>query len=231
MATGKAFHHRGGIALAIMMLAAVGAAVAGPAATTPTADEAAAQAMALAKERLKLTDDQAAKIAPLMTAHVTRMRALFEEYTGQGVAVLPSFMQEFKATRDRFQANVDPILTEPQRAGFASIRKEVDTALRDQICDLRVSALKETLKLSDAQVAAVRPILLEDFDRKREILAFHTAPTGGPETRRPLFAEAGKVQEETERRLQGVLTPDQMKAYLADRERKRESAAKAATGA
>lgn len=223
-------NHRRAAAILLLILCTAGTAFGLAGTAAPSADAASAQAMALAKARLRLSEEQAAKIAPLMTAQVTKLRALFEEYTGQGVAVLPSFMQEFQATRERFRAGVDPILTEPQRLEFAFLRDEIDQALRDQICDLRVAALKDSLKLSTDQVAAVRPILLEDFERKREILSYHTGESGGPETRRPLFGEARKVQEETERRLQAVLSPEQMKSYLADRERKRDAATKAATG-
>ena len=191
---------------------------------------ASAQALALARARLQLTPYQTERIKPLLDAHVKKLRALFESYTGAGAAVMPSFLQEFKQTRDDFRANVHPILSESQRAGFDQLRKEVDEALRDLICDQRIAALKGRLTLSPEQEAALRPILKDDFDKKRELLALHTAPTGGPQGRQWGADEMNKIQLGTEGRLRGVLSPAQMQTYLDDLGRKREAAGTTGSG-
>ena len=99
----------------------------------------------------------------------------------------------------------------------------------DLVCDQRVAVLKDRLKLSDEQAAAVRPIVCDDFERKRAILSFHTSQTGGPRTRRPLGPEYQLVQDDTENLLKRVLTADQMKAYSKHLEEQRQATGKAAT--
>ena len=199
-------------------------------AASPSDSEASAQALRLAQQRLKLTPEQTEKVRPLMDAHVKKLRALFEEYTGGGAGVLPSFMQEFKQTRERFRDSLHPILTEPQKAELDVLRKEVDDSLRDLICDQRIAALKGPLALTPEQETALRPILKEDFEKKRAILAAHTGAAGGPGTRRWLGDEVKKVQAETEGRMAGVLNPGQLQTYRADLAKKTEAAKTAAPG-
>lgn len=201
------------------------AAPAAPAASAPMPeDEASAQALALAVKRLSLTEKQTAKIKPLLAAHVTRLRKLMADYTGAGANVMPSFLEEFTATRENFRNSVLPILTDPQKVQFDVLRQEVDAALRDQICDYRVASLKDRLALTPEQQAAIRPILKGDFEKKRALLAVHTAPTGGAQSRRFLSDQAREVQAATEVNLATVLSPEQMKTYRADLAAKVEAA-------
>jgi Spy/CpxP family protein refolding chaperone len=187
----------------------------------PVTDEAAAaQALTLAQKRLNLTPEQTEKARPLVQAQVVKLRGLFQEYTGEGATVLPSFLQEFQKTRDDFRSSMFTILTEPQKSAFDQLRKEVDAALREEICTQRIALLKERLGLTPQQEAALRPILNDDFEKKRNLAVLHTSATGGPEARRPLNDEVRKVQAETETRLASVLTPEQMKTYRADRDAK-----------
>ena len=111
---------------------------------------------------------------------------------------MPSLMREFRETRKNFQESVAPLLTPEQQEKFAVLIKEVDVALRDAICDARVTMLKSRLDLNDDQVDAVRPLILEDFERRRNIMSIHfDETTGGPVTRRPLGPEIQEIQADT----------------------------------
>lgn len=203
---------------ALLLLApALGATRAAATEQAPMPEEqASAQALALAVQRLSLTPEQTARVKPLMDAQVTRLRQLFADYTGAGANVMPSFLEEFTKTRENFRASVIPLLTPAQKTKFDALRQEVDAALRDQVCDYRVAALKDRLSLTPEQQAAIRPILMDDFEKKKALIAIHTAPTGGAQTRRFLSDEVREVQAATEVRLATVLNPDQMKTYRAD---------------
>lgn len=220
-------------ALTLAAITGVPAATTAPAAapqaaaapTAPSEAEAAAQVLALMKARLKLTPEQEGKIQPLVEPYVTHLRALFVEYTGSGASVLPSFLQEFNKTREDFRASLRPILNEPQRAELERLRKEVDESLRDMVVDQRVGALKGSLGLSAEQEAALRPIFRDDFEKKHQLLVLYAGPTGGPAARSWRADDMKKIQAETETKVRGVLTPDQMQTYLEDLNRKRTEAA------
>ncbi len=69
--------------------AAAPAAKAAPA-SQMTEEQASAQALALATQRLSLTTEQAATVKPLLDAYVTRLRKLFAGYTGGVAPVTPA---------------------------------------------------------------------------------------------------------------------------------------------
>lgn len=183
--------------------------------TVLTGDEANTQALAHVRERLQLTDDQAEKIGPLLFKQIDVMKDLFDGYSGQGAESLPALMQEFQETRESFRVTIDPILTDQQKIGAMEMRKEVDAAIKNTICEHKISTLKERLGLSDLQVAALRPIINDNFDQKRALISFHVSQTGGPRTRRALGPEIRKADQDLVQSLQGVLTPTQMKTYNA----------------
>ena len=175
------------------------------------------QALAQLKERLKLTDDQVVKIRPLLADHLAKVRQIFVDYGDPSGVSFPALVQAFRAQRSRFQTSLVPILTPAQNAETDVIRKEVDQKLKDTICDERVASLKGRLSLSDDQVTKVRPILCQDFERKREVMGLMTTPAGGPAVRRSARPEIKAIQENTESQLRQVLTAEQMKAYEAYR--------------
>jgi len=204
-----------------------------PAAPTKAAAEAASepdmnaladQALAQLRGRLKLTDDQIARIRPLLADHLAKVRQMFKDHGDPSGVSFPALMQEFRDRRARFQASLAPILTPAQSAEVDVIRKEVDQTLKDTICDERVAVLKGRLGLSGDQETRVRPILCEDFEKKREIMSILTAPTGGPAAGRTSHPEIEAIQSATEARLRQVLNADQMKDYEAYRDEQRAGA-------
>lgn len=176
------------------------------------------QTLAQLKGRLKLSDDQMVRIRPLLADHFGKVRQIFQDHGDPSGVSFPALMLEFRAQRARFQSSLAPILTPAQNAEVEVIRKEVDQKLKDTICDERLAILKARLSLSGDQETRVRPILCEDFEKKREIISIMTAPTGSPAARRTAQPEIRAIQAETEDRLRQVLTADQMKAYEAYRD-------------
>ena len=196
--------------------------VSGPAASTvgtATSDEQAMHALtmeALAHVRgvLKLDVDQVKQIQPLLAAHLKNFRRIFEEHAGMGPKVLPSLMREFEEARDNFRDELEPILTQKQMEGVAVLRKEVDDSIRSLVVDQRVAILKSHLGLSDEQLAEVTQIIGSDFDRKIEIIAMHnTTDAGNTKAHQVLTSEIRKIQDETKKRLEAILTGEQIKAY------------------
>jgi hypothetical protein len=194
------------------------------AAGEPDMNALADQALAQVKGRLKLTDEQATKIKPLLVDHLGKVRQIFKDYGDPSGVSFPALSQEYRAQRARFKSSLAPILAPAQRKEADVIRTEVDRQLRDTICNERVAVLKGPLSLTADQEASVRPILCEDFDKKREVISMLTARTGGPAARRTATPEIQSIQSQTEARLRQVLSADQMKAYEAYRDKLRSAA-------
>lgn len=194
------------------------------AAGEPDMNALAVQALAQLKGRLKLTDAQVTKIKPLLVDHLGKVRQIFKDHNDPSGVSFPALMQEYRAQRVRFKSSLAPILTPAQQKEADVIRTEVDQQLRDTICNERVAALKGPLSLTADQEASVRPILCEDFEKKREVISMLTTSTGGPAARRTATPEIQSIQSQTEARLRQVLSADQMKAYEAYRDQWRSAA-------
>ncbi len=224
----------------IVLVFAAQVALSGPAALAtategsdsgPVSKEQIDQLMIVLKQRLDLRDDQAETIRALFPDHLKKLRGILVEYSSGSAVALPALMSEFNGARDAFRDRVAPNLNEKQMKEFMVLRKEVDESIRSTICDERVAFLKARLNLSEDQAVAIRPIILDDFSRKRELISFQTDAAGGPRTRRALWPEVQKVQEETEKRLAGVFTPDQIKEYSAYLDEMRRTAGGSEAGA
>jgi len=208
----------GGLALILAGATAPGGAFAAdtPAAQEPDWGRQADQVLAASKARLNLTEPQVTSLKPIVERHLRKLRGLFEQYTGQGVAVMPALLGEFREARRSFQSNLEPILNPAQMQEIQVMRGEVDQEIKKAFCEARLKRLTDRLGLSAGQASAARPILSDEYDRRMAILSFHINAQGGPETRRPLGPELQQVRIEVDARLGGVLTPAQFQTYKAE---------------
>src|SRR5437899_1617437 len=119
------------------------AAPAAPAETQPfDAAPLADQALGQVRVRLKLTNTQIVRIRPLLMDTMTKLRQTLIDYSSPDGVMFPALVQEFRGTREKFRASMEPILSPEQMQEFMVIRHEVDAQLRDTVCDARLAAVK-----------------------------------------------------------------------------------------
>jgi hypothetical protein len=171
--------------------------------------------LAAVKPRLQLSDAQVAQLRPLLAAYLPKLRGLFDSYAGEGIESGPALITEFREAREAFKQNLDPILNDAQKKEFLVLRGEVDGEIRKAFVEARLGWDRRTLGIDDAQVEKARPIVADNFNQRLQILSMHADSPGGPAASRPLWPELEKVQQETDARLRGVFTPQQMETYLA----------------
>jgi len=202
--------------LSLPALAAAPDAAPTPAAAGNTIDWAhqADLALGAVKPQLQLSDAQVAQIKPLLTAYLPKLRALFDSYTGHGVETGSALITQFREAREAFKHNLDPILNDAQKRQFLVLRHEVDGEIRKEFIEARLAWYRRTLGLDDAQVETITPIVADHFDQQLQILTMHADSQGGAAAARPMDAELQKVQQATDARLRGVLTPQQMQTYM-----------------
>jgi len=189
----------------------------------PGSDQELENVMALMVQRLTLSPHQAETVRPRVKEHIEGMRELFASYRYGGAGNLPSLMQEFEEMRADFRSDMDIHLHDKQMIELLKIGEEVDDSIRDTVIDYRVDNMKEELKLSDEQAAAVRPIVAENFDERDKLMSFHVDQSGGgARVQGNLGPQVKQVDEKMEKRLQGVLTKAQMDDYHVFLEEKRQ---------
>ncbi|QTA90466.1 hypothetical protein [Desulfonema magnum] len=85
--------------------------------------------------------------------------------------------------------------------------------------DQIMSVLKDRLSLTEEQEAQVRPIMEEQIEKQRAL--FEKYRGKGRADRRTMRDEMQKNQEDTEKRLEGVLSKEQMDEFRKIRDEKR----------
>jgi len=189
---------------------------AAPAAAAPPIDWAlqADRALRAVKPQLQLSDAQVEQIRPMLIAYLPKVRDLFAGYVGHGVETGPALITHFREVREAFKHNLDPILNDAQKKEFLVVRHEVDGEIRREFIEARLAWYRRTLGLDDAQVERIRPIVADHFDQQLQILTMHADSPGNAQTVRPIDTELQTVQQATDARLRGVLTPQQMETYI-----------------
>ena len=82
-----------------------------------------------------------------------------------------------------------------------------------QMIDRQVTAMKERLKLTDDQVAKVKPILADSMKSMMEMREKYGRPQPGEGPSEEMMAAMRKNREDTNKKLSEVLTKDQMTEY------------------
>lgn len=177
-------------------------------------------ALAAVRPQMQLSDAQVTQIRPLLLAYLPKLRALFDSYAGHGVEAGSALITQFREAREVFRHNLDPILNDAQKKQFMVLRQQVDGEIRKEFIEARLGWYRRTLGVDDAQVEKLRPIVTDHFDQQMQILSMHADTQSGGAATRTLDAELQKVQQATDARLRGVLTPQQMDAYMVESNKK-----------
>jgi hypothetical protein len=88
--------------------------------------EAAQLAMGQLRERLELTPDQEARIAPLVQARNQKLKALRDSMdAGASRREKRGALKQARAIQSEFVSKVEPLLTDPQKKEWEAIRQEM----------------------------------------------------------------------------------------------------------
>lgn len=94
----------------------------------------------------------------------------------------------------------------------------------EQLADEFLHGLTQRVELSPQELAAVRPILVEQTKKRQEIARARLAANPGMAGMMALRDDMRAVGKETDAKLSAVLPPDKMEKVRAYREQRREQA-------
>jgi hypothetical protein len=200
-------------ALATITLAAVLSAAPRAFGAEPGSERELDEVMALLADRLPLESAQAGIIRPRVREHLEAMRKLFAGWGYRGDASIPPLMQEFRRLREDFRADLDVHLNDQQMLAMDEVRAEVDAAIRATVVGHRVDNLRIQLRLNDEQVTAVKPIAADSFDERLRLMSLLLDQASSGRLQRDFDRELRQVDEKFEKRLQEVVTTEQMDLY------------------
>ena len=193
------------------------------AAAAPAADVASMDAAASLREWLHLTDDQVAKIQPLVETRVTRVDAALEKVEAAEKPDAMGFIKEYGQIRKEFDAGVTNVLTPDQAKQWESFKVELEKELSTAGARKQLAGLQPALKLTDEQVTKLTPAMATANQQKIDVLQ-KLADGGRISVRDKLKAKngLGDANSELEKTMATIVSPDQLSQYKAIQEKKKE---------
>ena len=158
-------------------------------------------ALADAKARLKLTDQQAKDLRPTFEKRLSTLRKLNNP-------VGDSIWQDLLDSRRSFEAGLQRILTPDQLKLVPELQAEIENETLARLREQQITAIAQKLNLTNAQTTQIRPVLDQDFDQKVALLRkFREDSTHN----RASFTRALKIiNDDTEAELKQILNDKQI---------------------
>jgi surface antigen Omp85-like protein len=160
-------------------------------------------ALAIAKDRLKLTDQQTKELRPLMEKRVETLRKL-RNPSGSG----ESLWRQLRDSREKFDKGLQRVLSPEQLQLVPELHSELENDALARLRERQFNDLSQRLKLTRDQADQVRPVLDQDFDQKVAVMRnFRKDQSKGQES----FSKALEIiDDDTEAQLDRILDDKQM---------------------
>ena len=160
-------------------------------------------------ETLQLSEDQAAKLTRILNAQYADILKLREQFAGDP----EGFRNALLRLKAKYGSMIEELLTPEQLRRWKAMQG--DTGGRAEINPVKqqVELMTKLLELNDQQVAGVTRLLTWQQEQMKLLRAqYQNDPRG-------LMKALEELQAQVDRKLAGVLTPEQLKAWLAYRAR------------
>jgi hypothetical protein len=191
---------------AVMLIASAAVALAADAPGTSTTTS--------FKEWLKLSDDQVAKLRPVITDRIVKMDAALDTLDAGNPPDLNRFLAERKTIKDDFQKKAKEILTPEQQKQMQEVRAKIETAFVQEAANDNLADMRILLGLTDEQVKKLEPAMLKSTQSTLDLLQEY-GNKGKLEKAEIEKARAGldKIDADLDKAITGVLNPDQLAKY------------------
>ena len=174
------------------------------------------------REWLKLSDDQVAKLQPLIATRITNVDAALAKAESEEKPDVMGFVGEYGKIRKEFDAGVTNVLTPDQAKQWDSFKAQLEKELATAGAKKQLAALQPALALTDDQVTKLTPAMATANQGKIDVLQ-KLADGGKIGIRDKLKAKngMGDVNKTLEKSLAAVMSRDQLAGYKAAMEKKK----------
>jgi hypothetical protein len=172
------------------------------------------------KEWLKLSDEQVAKLEPVIATRIEKVDAALAKVDAAEEPDAVAFIEEYGAIKKEFNTGVAAILTPEQATQWETFKAELEKDLVQEGAKKQSLEHQAALKLTDEQVAKLEPALGTSIQKKLDALQ-KLVDSGRISMRDKLQAKRtlGDINGELEKAMAAVLTPEQLAAYKAANEK------------
>jgi len=170
------------------------------------------------KAPLGLSDEQAQQMSALMTKYKGQMDKTLAKHEDAEEPDVEAMIADVRGVRDGYRKELSKILSKEQNQAYLNKVEEVIEEMFSDIAEIRLIDMQPKLTLSDEQVEKLAPVLGKSM---REIvrIAFENAGTRlGIRKKIKIGKTLKRLQRDTRTAVEGILTPEQLKAFDAYRE-------------
>jgi hypothetical protein len=166
------------------------------------------------RDWLKLSDDQVARLKPVIATRLQRMDAAIAKVEAAEHPDVTGFIEELGKARKQFNESVAAILTPAQNQQWAGFKAALEQDLVQSAAKKQVKALTPVLQLNDAQAKSLIGPFATAIQKKIDL--FQKLSDGG---RIGLVEkiraknELKEINKDLEKSMGQTLSPQQMEAY------------------
>ena len=168
------------------------------------------------RDWLKLTDDQVAKLDPVITTRIEKVDAALLVVENAEEPDLLGFIEEYGKIRKEFDAGVAHILTPDQAKQWEAFKVELEKELVAAGAGRKLREMQPALHLTDEQVTKLQPAMGTALQGKVDVL--QKLADGGrisPRDKMKAKRSMGNIDDELEKAMSTVMSPDQLEGYKA----------------
>jgi Spy/CpxP family protein refolding chaperone len=172
------------------------------------------------KEWLKLSDEQVAKLEPVITTRIEKVDAALAKVDAAEEPDAVAFIEEYGAIKKEFNTGVAAILTPEQAKQWETFKAELEKDLVQEGAKKQSLEHQTVLNLTDEQAAKLEPALATSIQKKLDALQ-KLVDSGRISMRDKLQAKRtlGDINGELDKAMATVLTPEQLAEYKAAAEK------------
>jgi hypothetical protein len=174
------------------------------------------------KEWLKLTDDQVAKLKPVIAKRIQRVDAAMTKVEAEKEPDVMAFVEELGKARKEFDEGVKAVLTPDQLKQWGTFKAELEKDLAQSAAKKQLAELQPALKLTDDQLGKlVQPFAVAT---QKKLAVFRDLSDGSRISMRDkIKAKKGMeaINAELEKSMAAIVSPDQLAAYKQAKAKKK----------
>ena len=159
-------------------------------------------------EKLNLTDAQKAAIRPILATEANEIRTVHQDSSLSA----EQKQAKTKEIRDNSREKINALLTTDQQKIFAEMKDQAGGRIREQFQN-RMTMLAEKLNLTDAQKAAINPIMMAEANDIKAVMQDNSLSKEQKQTK------ISGIREASDTKINALLTPEQQAKWAKIKDR------------
>lgn len=172
------------------------------------------------EKKLAMSKEEIAKLKPVLESKSREIKGVVSDTVDQGFAELESMAKGLEAASEKAEKQLKEVLNSEQVKELKAYLGKLDKEALEEVREGLVEEMTALLELSGKQVAELKPILEEQFDRMSALLAGFAKDTG--RAYEEFRKEYAAIAWETRNRLEKALDPAQLEKLEKRMEETRE---------